>query len=276
MRAAITHDYIAYMTSARILIGAEFDKIASILMVTAILAIAIARARKTLVRAVAEQTSAGELARFFAPEVASRITRADHGVRPGDADLRQAAIMFIDLRGFTPLAETMAPTELMALLAEYQARAVPPIRANGGSIDKFLGDGILASFGAVSASTTYAADALRAALDVLGEADRWAAERGRAGKPAPRVGLAVATGPVIFGAIGDETRLEYTVLGDTVNTAAKLEKHTKAEGVAALTTRAAHELAARQGFAPRGVFDPRPSRTVAGLPGPVDLVALAA
>jgi adenylate cyclase len=276
MMALITHDYVTYMTSARILIGAEFDKIASILMVTAILAIAITRARKTLVRAVAERASAGELARFFAPEVASRITRADHGVRPGDAELRQAAAMFIDLRGFTPLAETLTPAELIALLAEYQGRVVPPIQAHGGSIDKFLGDGILASFGAVRPSATFAADALRAAEAVLAEGDRWATERARSGLAAPRLGLAVAAGPVIFGAIGDETRLEYTVLGDTVNTAAKLEKHTKAERVAALTTRDAFELAERQGFVARGLPEVRASRTVAGLPGPVDLVALAA
>lgn len=275
MMALITHDYVAYTHGSYILIGAEFDKIASILMVTAILAIAIARARKTLVRAVSERASAGELARFFAPEVAKRITRADHGVRPGDAELRQAAIMFVDLRGFTPLAETLAPTELMALLAEYQARVVPPIRDHGGSIDKFLGDGILASFGAVKQSDTYAAEGLRAAEAVLAEGEAWAAERARAGLPAPRLGLAVATGPVIFGAIGDATRLEYTVLGDTVNTAAKLEKHTKAERVAALTTRAAYELAMNQGFVARGAPEVRASRAVAGLPGAVDLVALA-
>jgi len=196
MMALITHDYVAYMTSARILIGAEFDKIASILMVTAILAIAITRPRKTLVRAVAERASAGELARFFAPEVASRITRADHGLRPDDAELRKAAAMFIDLRGFTPLAETLTPAELSALLAEYQGRVVPPIHAHGGSIDKFLGDGILVSFGAMRPSATYAADALRAAEAVLAEGHRGAAERTRAGLAVPRRGPGGGRRPV--------------------------------------------------------------------------------
>ncbi|MEX2650152.1 MAG: adenylate/guanylate cyclase domain-containing protein [Alphaproteobacteria bacterium] len=273
--AAVTHDYVAYMTSSRILLGAEFDKIASILMVTAILAVVIVRARKMLVRAVTEQTSAGELSRFFAPEVARRIRATDHGIRPGDAELRQAAAMFIDLRGFTPLAETLAPGELMALLGDYQGRVVPAIKAHDGSIDKFLGDGILASFGAARASETYAADALRAAEAVGAEAHRWAEARRASGLPAPAVGIGIATGAVIFGAIGDESRLEYTVLGDTVNTAAKLEKHTKAEGVGALTTLAAYELAIAQGYRPQAPHETRAKRRVAGLPEAADLVVLA-
>ena len=117
----------------------------------------------------------------------------------------------------------------MKLLQDYQGRVCPLIVSNGGSIDKFLGDGILASFGAVAASTTAAADALRAADAVLAAADRWADERRAAGLSPLSVGLAVASGRVVFGAVGDGERLELTVIGDAVNFAAKLEKHNKDE-----------------------------------------------
>ena len=114
-----------------------------------------------------------------------------------------------------------------------------------------MGDGILASFGATRPSATYAADALRA-LEDAARGDRGAgpAERRAAGLPAPRVGAAVATGPVMFGTIGDHSRLEYTVIGDPVNLAAKLEKHTKAERVRALCPDAAYRLALAQGYRP--------------------------
>jgi adenylate cyclase len=151
---------------------------------------------------------------------------------------------------------------------------VPVIQRHAGSIDKFLGDGIMASFGAARASATAAADALRAAEDLLDEAGRWRGEREAAGLPAPRVGCAVATGQVIFGAVGDETRLEYTVIGESVNLAAKLEKHTKAEGVNALTSAATFALARRQGFAPRSPCETRNARRVGGVDEPLDLVVL--
>jgi len=270
----ITRDYVRYMTSASILIGAEVDKIVSILVVSVLLAWSLSRARRTLIRAVREGSAARELKRFFAVDVAQAITHADESVRPGEGVSRDAASMFVDLRGFTPLSQALDPDALVGLLAEYQARLVPVIQRHGGSIDKFLGDGIMASFGAARASASHAADALRAAEDLLDEASRWRAEREAAGLPAPRVGCAVATGPVIFGAVGDETRLEYTVIGESVNLAAKLEKQTKAEGVNALTSAATFTLAQAQGYAPRGRCETRQARHVGGVDEPLDLVVL--
>jgi adenylate cyclase len=96
------------------------------------------------------------------------------------------------------------------------------------------------------------------------------------GMPPIGIGMAVACGEVLFGTIGGDGRLEYTVIGDPVNLAAKLEKHNKAEGSEALTHGAAYALALAQGYAPRGVAEPRPARAVAGLAGPLDLVVLRA
>lgn len=270
----VTHDYVAYMTGARVLIGAEIDKIVSIGVVSAILALAIVRARRVLVQASAGAIASAELARFFAPEVAQHIVGAERAVRPGDAELRQGAALMVDLRGFSAVAATLDPPGLMRLLADYQAAVVPLIAAQGGSIDKFLGDGILASFGAVRAQADAAVRAMCALEDIAEAGAAWQATRRAAGLPAPAIGAAAAAGPLVFGAIGDPTRLEYTVLGDPVNLAAKLEKHTKAEGVTVLATAATAEAARAQGWRPRLALATIPAAVVEGIAAPVDLVAL--
>src|SRR5262249_11206246 len=154
----------------------------------------------------------------------------------GQGPRRDAAILSIDLRGFTKLSAGLPADELIALLGEYHACLVPIIQRHNGSIDKYLGDGILASFGAVSPSATYAADLCRAVEAMTEGGRKWREAREAAGKSAPRIGIAAAVGEVVFGTIGHESRLEYTVIGDVVNLAAKLEKHTKREAVQALTT----------------------------------------
>jgi len=147
------------------------------------------------------------------------------------------------------------------------------IQEHYGSIDKYIGDGILASFGAVVASATYAADLCRAIEDLARTAQSWREERQRRGLSAPAVGIAGAVGEAVFGMIGHETKLEYTVVGEVVNLVAKLEKHTKVEGAPALITRDACGLAIAQGYRPRGPTEDRPRRPVEGLADPVDLVA---
>lgn len=270
----VTRDYVKYMTSASILWGAEVDKIISILAVTAILSMALLRAQRVLVRAVTEGAATQDLTRFFAPEIALKITGAAHSIKPGEAELRLAAAMFVDLRGFTPLTRKLAPSEVMCLLGDYQARMVGAIQANGGSIDKFLGDGILASFGAARPSSSYAADAIRAIEGVVREARAWGEERAAAGLPALQIGVAVASGEVLFGAVGDETRLEYTVIGDAVNLSAKLEKHTKVERVQALVDRQTYLLATDQGFVPDALVREIRQARVDGVPAPIDLVVV--
>ncbi len=272
----VTRDYIHYMTHNAILIGAEFDKVLSILLVTAILAAAIARARSLLVRAVSEGQAARELSRFFAPEIARRIAGAEETAAAGIGQAREAAILFCDIRNFSGFAETTAPDDVIAMLAGYQRRMVPILQRNGGTIDKFLGDGIMATFGATAPSATHAADALRAVDELMEAAAEWRAERAARGLPELRIGAAVASGRIVFGAVGDETRLEYTVIGDAVNRAAKLEKATKDQKVRALTTRETYAAALAQGYAPAEGKPRRAACTVDGIDGPVDLVVMAA
>ncbi len=271
----ITRDYVAYLTSNTVLLGAEFDKIISILVVTALIAVALYRAKGLLVRATAEGSAARELSRFFAPEVAARIKGAEDGIRAGSGEMREAAILNLDMRGFTRLAAAAPPEEVMQLLNEYQQHMAPVIRRHGGSIDKFLGDGILATFGAAQPSASYAADALRALEEIIAVAADWQADCEAAGRYCPQVNGAVATGPILFGAVGDDTRLEYTVIGEAVNLSAKLEKHNKELDVRALCDRASYDKAIAQGYRPAAEKQYVEAVEVAGVDTPLDLVVIA-
>ena len=252
----ITRDYVAYMTSNTVLLGAKFDKIITILVVTAIL------------------SAAQDLSRFFSPEIAARIIHSDQRIRPGQGEAREAAILNVDIRGFTGMANEMDPTDLIRLLSEYESRMVTVIQAHGGNIDKFLGDGILATFGAALPSETYAADAMRTIDALHGTIAAWAAERVAAGLAPVPIGMAVVTGRIIFGAVGDETRLEYTVIGDPVNLCAKLEKHNRTARTHALTTRPSFDLALQQGYSAPGGQIHRDGVTIDGVAQPLDIVVL--
>ena len=274
MDMTVTRDYVTYLTSNSILLGAEFDKIISILLVTGILAAAILRARRIMVRSVREAEAVTSLSRFFSPEIAEEIARAGPELHAGGGVTRTAAILTTDIRAFTAQSARMRPAAVLALLTEYQSRLVPLIQEHGGRIDKFLGDGILATFGAVAPSSTYAADALRAAEAVAREARAWADVRRAQGESPVDVSVAVTTGPVVVGAVGDESRLEYTVIGDAVNLAAKLDKHNKIERAAVLTTWDTFDRAARQGYEGRDRFRMLDAGPVDGVADRIELAAL--
>ncbi|OGT50921.1 MAG: hypothetical protein A3E84_03705 [Gammaproteobacteria bacterium RIFCSPHIGHO2_12_FULL_42_13] len=270
----ITQDYVTYMTSNRVLIGAELDKIVSILVVTAILAAAVSRGRKLLERSVIETIATKELSKFFSPEIANTIIQSGRDIKPGYGEIRDVAILHCDIRGFTIASENMSPTDLMQLLTEYQSRMVHIIRKHHGGVDKFLGDGILASFNALRENKTYAADAARAAIEMVDESKRWADERELAGLKPIKIGISLTTGKVISGVVGDASRFEFTVIGDAVNLAAKLDKQCKIEKCEALCTEAALNLAIKQGFQVTDTMTRIGERHVAGVSEPVALAIL--
>jgi adenylate cyclase len=258
-----TRDYVQYLTGNEILLGAEFDKTITMLMVAGIIALALVRANDLLVRATAEAQAAQDLSRFFDRDIATNIRNADEVALPGSGKRVDAAILNVDLRGFTTYTARADPADALNLLIAYQGRMVSIIQRNGGSIDKFMGDGIMATFGAVRPSATFAADALRAVQDIMAEADTWKAVPVLQPFAGDKVNAAVVTGPIVFGTIGDETRLEFTVIGAAANLSAKLEKHNKQLKTRALTDAATYKLAIAQGYE-----DParRKSRE-SGLPG---------
>ena len=196
-------------------------------------------------------------------------------MRVGRGEACEGAILIFDIRGFTAFSNHLAPNEVIALLAEYQARLIPIIQNHGGSIDKFLGDGVIATFGVARPSPAYVADAIVALDEALAEIDRLNAARHTDGLHPVAVNAALTIGPVIFGAVGDDTRLEYTVIGEPVNLAAKLDKHNKKSGTRALATQDAFAMALAQGYRPRAPRQTRRACRIDGTDAPVDLVVLA-
>jgi adenylate cyclase len=183
--------------------------------------------------------------------------------------------MMIDLREFTLRTRSLSPAETIAIIADYHSLVVPIVQHHGGSIDKYLGDGVLASFGAVVAGDRPAADAVEAALEIADAARVWRQANEERGAPAFDLVVALTLGEVLCGPIGHQSRLEYTVMGEPVNLGAKLEKHAKRESAIVVMTREIFEAARAQGGHVSMQVELRPGRLVEGIEGPVDLAVVA-
>ncbi len=206
------------------------------------------------------------------PEVAAQLIR--DGAALGGQE-REVTILFADLRGFTTLSEKLPPTDLLALLNRYLDRMSTAIEAHGGVIDKFIGDGIMALFGAPVAQGDAADRALAAALAMeraLADLNRELAAEGR---PPLGIGVGVNTARVVAGNIGSHRRLNYSVIGDGVNVAARIESETrKPEHRTNLITSAATLAALRD---PEKIFPRLLGKVyVKGRAEPVEIFAVAA
>jgi len=159
------------------------------------------------------------------PEVAAQLMR-DGGAALGGEE-REVTILFADLRGFTTLSEKLPPRELLALLNRYLDRMSAAIEAHGGVIDKFIGDAIMALFGAPVAQGDAADRALAAALAMEHALVALNAELAAEDRPPLAIGIGVNTARVVAGNIGSHRRLNYSVIGDGVNVAARLQSETR-------------------------------------------------
>ena len=154
------------------------------------------------------------------------------------------------MRDSTARAETLDPRALSVFISSFRRRITHSARAHGGVIDKFVGDGALVVFGVPEPSSNDARRALTFASDLTDRIDRW--NRKRCFEPPVRVAMGVHTGDVYCGLVGDESRIEFTVLGDAVNVAARLEDATKRYGRAVLASDAAIAAAGAVGWAELG------------------------
>lgn len=271
----VTRSFVGHVQGGGILIGAEFDKVFAILTVTTVLTFAVWRAQQVLVTAVREETAGREVRRFLSGGVADAIAGSQTLVEAGQAAERDAAVLMLDIRGFTRYSMTVEPTQIVRLLTDFHAVVLPLVRMHGGVVDKFLGDGVMATFGAVIPSATAAADALRALDAIMTATDHWRAGLPTRGVTTPfDVNGAAASGHVVFAALGHGDRLEYTVIGDAPNLAAKLEKHNKVECTRALVEQSTYDRAVEQGWEPPRDLGRRAQVGVAGVASPLDLVVL--
>ncbi|MFO1161653.1 MAG: adenylate/guanylate cyclase domain-containing protein [Reyranellaceae bacterium] len=203
--------------------------------------------------------------RYVDESVASTILRRQgEGVLAGETGV--ATILFTDIAGFTTIAEYLAPNELVSALNEYLTTVLEPIRAHGGIVNTFIGDGLFASFNMPLACEGHAACAVRAAIDIQrAVGNRTFGDPGVAF--ATRIGI--ATGSVVGGSVGAGQRMSYTLLGDTVNLAARLEELNKKRG-----TRILVEQGTREACGDDFTFTPLGKVAVRGRSDPVTVFSI--
>lgn len=263
IHSMVTRDYVQYLTSNSVLIGGELDKIISILVVTFILAIAIARGRRLLIRSIVETNTAESLSLFVPESVATQIANTDGPLIDSQTETREASILFVDLVSFTTLAESLSPEELINTLNEYFQLISHPIERHQGVINQFQGDAILASFNLPTKDDNHASNAVAAALEIQELLSNHRFSNGTTLKT--RAGI--NTGKVVGGFIGTPDRLSYTVYGDDVNIAARLQELCKQYQTSNLISLRTKELCVDNDFA----FSPKGSEILRGRGTPIEL-----
>jgi len=166
-------------------------------------------------------------ARFLSPEVLAEVAADLDNLRPGMGRRREITIMFCDARGFTPISEKLAPEAAVELLDAYLGAMSDCILAHGGTLSKYIGDGIMAFWGAPAACPDHAGRAARAALDMVRAQEGLKQRRLAAGEPCFDIGIGLHSGEAVVGTVGSEQRLDYTAIGDAVNLASRVEGLTK-------------------------------------------------
>ncbi len=173
-----------------------------------------------------EQQLMGTLSRVVSRQVAEQLMAS--GKMPSVGGIkRELTVLMSDIRDFTPLTESQEPEEIVAMLNDYFGRMIEIVFHYEGTLDKFIGDAIMAVFGTPLAHDDDPLRAVRAGIDMRRGLHRFNIERTAHGQPAIEIGIGICNGQALAGAIGSEERMEFTVIGDTVNTAARLEGLTK-------------------------------------------------
>jgi adenylate cyclase len=169
------------------------------------------------------------LTRFLPRQIVDRVL--DHGEAALDPVQCEVTVLFSDLRGFTAFSETLQPREVLEFLDDYLGHMAQIVKGHEGLVNKFLGDGLLAFWGVPNPTADHATPALKAALDMRRKLAELNASRAARGLPQVRFGVGIHSGPVAAGMLGGADQHEYTIIGDAVNLASRIEGLTKGHGV---------------------------------------------
>jgi adenylate cyclase len=239
-------------------------------LTTLVMAITVARGRRTLREAVVAARRSANLSRYVPSGLLPLLAEADvealkHGRR------QHAAILFADIRGFTALSGSLDPEAIVEFLASFRSRAMRAIEAHGGIVDKFVGDDVMGVFGVPIATPEDAANALAAGRALQAEIAAWNEKRRYVGRRPVSIGIGIHYGQVFAGVIEGGKRLEFTVIGDAVNTTHRIEDLTKSAGRPLLVS--AELLEAAKTSCRSRDYHPLPAQTVRGRKEPLRLFA---
>jgi adenylate cyclase len=205
------------------------------------LVVLVCMALLRLTREERERRRIGQMfGRYVSPQVVKTLLASAELPELGGQS-RQISVLFSDIRNFTTFSERLSAREVVEMLNAYLERACAALLAEGATIDKFIGDAIMAEFGAPLVQDDHARRALRAAVALRAVAIEfrgWVEER-FAGRDLPQfeIGIGVHSGEAVIGNVGSSVRMEYTAIGDTVNIASRLEGQTKETGAHILASR---------------------------------------
>ena len=185
----------------------------------------IGRVRELDRRRAAAERARANLSRYFSPNLVAMLADRDEPLGPVRREM--VAVLFVDIVGFTRMAEHMPPEAVVTMLRQFHDRMTAEIFTCGGTVEKYIGDAIFAVFGLPNAGPNDAANALRCADGMIAALDGWNRERAGAGEPPVAIGIGLNYGPAVVGDVGSEHSLSFTVIGDTVNTASRLQGLTR-------------------------------------------------
>lgn len=211
-------------------------QLAILALTAAVLAFVVMRKHQLRLANIVADRMRANLALFLPPNLVASLGYEGAAALERPQRLR-AAVLFSDIRSFTAMSERSAPEAVAAFLNEFRTRCARVIFAHGGTLDKFVGDSVMGVFGAPPTGGNDARAAILAAFDLLAEIEDWNRQRAASGSEPVAIGIGIHYGPVMAGVLGHPQRLEYTVIGDTVNAAERIEGLTRSNDVALLASR---------------------------------------
>ncbi|HZR76907.1 adenylate/guanylate cyclase domain-containing protein [Bradyrhizobium sp.] len=252
-----------------IVLSSRIQEIVVFIIAAVTLAVAVRRGNDLLIRHAAVERERGNLARYFSPNVVEELSRHDEPLK--QVRTQNVAVLFVDIVGFTAFADARAPEEVVGTLREFHALMEREVFDHSGTLDKYLGDGLMATFGTPFAGAADASNALRCAQAMMMAVDQWNGERKAAGEAPMRVSFGLHYGPVVLGDIG-VTCLEFAVIGSTVNAASRLEALTRGLGCALVVSDDLVKCAKTEIGSADAVFRPliaQTPQTIRGLENPI-------
>jgi adenylate cyclase len=273
VRTAIGSDHRMFdvLNPSAVGIGARFQEITVFLIVALTLALAVRRANALLISHAGIERERTNLARYFSPNVVEQLSQNDEPLK--QVRTQDVAVLFADIVGFTAYADGRSPMDVIGTLRQFHERMEREVFRHGGTLDKYLGDGLMATFGTPFTGDRDAGNALRCAQAMIASIDELNLERSKRGEPPIRLSVGLHYGQVVLGDIG-LNRLEFAVIGTAVNAASRLETLTREYGCALVASDDLVRRARAEAGGSNADFQflvGQPPRTIRGLEQPVGI-----